>query len=101
MYGDGLIPRAVLDEIEAKPASEVQVIRNWLQAYEVEVRPAADPWLEQLPSELGVGEREALALALECPLRVLILDDQEGRRIAREKQLPVTGACLLKLATVA
>jgi predicted nucleic acid-binding protein len=36
-------------------------------------------------------EREAIALALEAGADLVILDDQRGRRIAREKGLSVTG----------
>jgi len=47
--------------------------------------------LEELPSGLGRGEREAIALALETRADLVVLDDQQRRRVAREKGLSVAG----------
>jgi predicted nucleic acid-binding protein len=40
---------------------------------------------------LGDGERAALALAMERDADLVVLDDQEGRRIAKQRDLSVTG----------
>lgn len=44
-----------------------------------------------LPPDLGIGEREAIALALETEADFIILDDQQARRVARARGLQVTG----------
>lgn len=44
-----------------------------------------------LATTLGVGEREALALALEVPNSLLIIDDGQARRIGRLLGLTMTG----------
>ena len=44
-----------------------------------------------IPVELGRGEREAIGLALDAVADLVILDDQEGRLVARDKGLSVTG----------
>ena len=42
-------------------------------------------------TDLGAGEREVLALALETPDAICIVDDALARRIAGALQLRVTG----------
>ena len=42
-------------------------------------------------TDLGAGEREVLALALETPDSVCVLDDALARQIANALQLGVTG----------
>jgi predicted nucleic acid-binding protein len=44
-----------------------------------------------LVTDLGAGEREVLALALETPDSVCVLDDALARQIARALQLRFTG----------
>ena len=47
--------------------------------------------LSGIPAELGSGEREVIELAIERQADLVILDDLEGRRIARKRGLTVTG----------
>jgi uncharacterized protein len=44
-----------------------------------------------LATRLGGGEREAIALALEVPDSLLIIDDGQARRISRLLGLTITG----------
>lgn len=44
-----------------------------------------------LVTDLGSGEREVLALALETPDSVCVLDDSLARQVARTLRLPITG----------
>jgi uncharacterized protein len=53
-------------------------------------RPSSSPALP-LVTDLGPGEREVLALALETPDSVCVLDDALARQVARTLQLRVTG----------
>jgi predicted nucleic acid-binding protein len=53
-------------------------------------RPASSIALP-LVTDLGPGEREVLALALETPESVCILDDALARQVARTLQLRLTG----------
>jgi predicted nucleic acid-binding protein len=63
--------------------------------------PVDFPWLQvtdprSMPSEwlaldLGAGERAAMALALENPDRIVLLDDTLARRIAQAAGLQVWG----------
>lgn len=40
---------------------------------------------------MGDGEREALPLAVERDADLVVLNDQEGRRVAKQRGLSVTG----------
>ncbi len=83
-------PQAVVDELsegvrrraDSPDPSEVP----WLQV----VEPTSPP-SEWLSSDLGPGELAAIALAIEHPTRVLIVDDGLARRTARSAGLEVWG----------
>lgn len=91
LYEEVIIPSSVLDEVGAKPGKEAEQIRALLQNPKFQLRKAMKRTLEGLPPELGRGEREAIALALETTADLVVLDDQQGRCIAREGGLSVTG----------
>ncbi len=53
--------------------------------------------VQSLNVNLGAGESEAIALAIECSAANLILDDNKARRVAGHLQLPVTGTLAILL----
>jgi uncharacterized protein len=55
------------------------------------MRPPSSSIALRLITDLGSGEREVLALALETPDSVCILDDSLARQVARTLQLRFTG----------
>jgi predicted nucleic acid-binding protein len=57
----------------------------------VAVRPPSSSIALPLVTDLGPGEREVLALALESPDSVCILDDALARQVAKTLQLRITG----------
>ena len=88
LYKRILIPPAVLDELKHPLAPEP--VRNW----------AAQPpgWLEVLTpigrvdiAQLDLGESEAIALATEMHVDVLLIDEQAGRQEAIRRGLKVAG----------
>jgi hypothetical protein len=90
LYSDILVPASVLDELEAKPG-EIEKIQALIQGGDFQVQKAANENIDRIPADLGVGEREAIALAIEKNADLVILDDREGRKIARSRGLSVTG----------
>jgi predicted nucleic acid-binding protein len=50
-----------------------------------------------LADELGMGERQAISLALELHADVLLIDELAGRRQAEERHLLVTGTLTVLL----
>lgn len=91
LYDEVIIPTAVLDEIAAKPGKEAKRIRALIRSRRFRLGRATKRALKGVPGDLGAGEREALALAVERRADLVVLDDQQGRRVARERGLAVTG----------
>jgi len=96
LYGRVLVPPAVLTEMQHPEAPP-----------EVQAWAAAPPvWLEEmqvmhldatLADELGMGERQAISLALQLHADVLLIDELAGRRQAEERHLLVTGTLTVLL----
>jgi len=90
LYGKIVIPEAVREELLRPEAPEI--VRIWTAQ--------APAWLEtRTPASvadsslarLDAGERDAIMLAAELNAEQLIVDDREGRRIAKERGIPVIG----------
>ena len=92
-FGQVLIPAASLEELrihEELPGSEV--IRKtlevgWLRVEEVEDRTL----VHVLREDLDRGEAEAIALAIQVKAARILLDEREGRRVAKSLGLKITG----------
>lgn len=90
LYGKITIPEAVADELEvgrlrAIYLPEISSI-DWITI----TRPRGQRLLPLAP-DLGSGEREAIALAVETEDSLLILDDALARRHARLLGVKMTG----------
>ena len=81
------VPEAVYRELIAVrpglPGSKVTEEYPWLRRYQIK-RSLVAP-------DLHDGEREAISLALELGVRVL-LDEERGRRFARRRMVEVIGS---------
>jgi predicted nucleic acid-binding protein len=96
LYGRVLVPPAVLTEMQHLDAPP-----------EVQAWAAAPPsWLEQtlvteldttLAERLGMGERQAISLALELHADVLLIDELAGRREAKQRHIFVAGTLTVLL----
>lgn len=89
LYRRAAAPAAVIEELIAapEPVAATQVLEQapWLE------RLAPRAVAEGLSAVLGRGEAEAIALALEYPEALLLLDDRAARRAAESLGVPVTG----------
>jgi predicted nucleic acid-binding protein len=90
LFGEICVPEAVAAELQAGrqrnvPLPDPQVL-PWLT-----VRPVQQPALLPLVTHLGSGEKEVLALGLELPGSLLLLDDRDARRHASALALNVSG----------
>ena len=90
LYGQVIIPQAVLLELDALGAPSV--LREWIE----------DPpsWLnvravkitnDQSLSCLDFGERHAISLAVKLKADLIILDEREARKVAASRNLKVIG----------
>lgn len=95
------MPEAVVEELSegSKRGFDVPDVENydWLKV----VNPNHTPF-EWLALDLGAGEVAAMALALENPERVIVLDDALARRTAQAAGLTVWGTLrvLLEAKTI-
>lgn len=88
LYGNLVIPSNVIREL-SHTLAPVEV-RRWASALpawaSVQTAAQLDP-----ASQLGLGEREAIALAIEIKAEQLLLDDRAARRVAMLHGLLVAG----------
>jgi len=90
----------LFDEVWIPEAVKNELLAGRSKGYDVP-KPDDYPWLsvvnpKSMPSEwlaldLGVGEIAAMALALENPKRIVLLDDMLARRTAQVAGLQVWG----------
>ena len=92
-FGQILMPTGVLEELrveEALPGSAQlrdAIAAGWLQVQEVENQEL----VQLLRRDLDRGEAEAIALALQLQADWTLVDEREGRKIAKRLGLRVTG----------
>jgi len=92
-FGQIIIPDAVLTELrinENLPGSQqLQTALNqgWIMIETVENQA----FVQLLRRELDQGEASAIALAIQLNADLLLLDERDGRRIARTLGLNLTG----------
>lgn len=90
LFDEVWTPKAVRNELQAGRSKGYDVPNpddySWLNV----VNPKSTP-SEWLALDLGVGEIAAMALALENPDRVVLLDDMLARRTAQVAGLQVWG----------
>lgn len=92
-FSEILIPNAVLDELkinEERPGSQAiceAISAGWIQVRQVSNEPLA----QVLKQTLDKGEAEAIALAVELEANWTLLDEREGRKVAKSLGLKVTG----------
>lgn len=91
LYGVIYIPSAVYREllvgVERGNHPPLESELDWLLVHPVVGVESLHPSLRNL----GVGEMEALALALQLNADLLLMDDRAGRRAAQGYGLPVIG----------
>jgi hypothetical protein len=92
-FGIIRVPKAVwielsrLEHASGKQALDQARAQGWIQ-----VREAANrPMIGILSATLDAGEAEAIAMSLEWPANLLIMDESSGRTMARHLNIRITG----------
>ena len=90
LYQRLVVPEAVRDELDVgrlqgEDAPDVSVY-DW-----IEVRSVRVPSVIKFITDLGPGEAQVLALALESPDSLVILDDGFARAVAGAQNIRLTG----------
>ena len=91
LYGTVLIPAAVHHEVlrpgEMRPGEDDLRSADWIV-----LSPVENPVLvEALRLELGAGEAEAIALAVQKQADLLLMDERRGRAIAARLGINIVG----------
>jgi predicted nucleic acid-binding protein len=89
------IPPAVVAELQHPGSPEV--VRRWAQSPPtwLEVRPLTNP---PLGLKLGLGEVEAITLALELKATTVLIDDRRARKAAADRGVNVMGTLAVLVA---
>lgn len=92
-FGTIRIPTAVWTELSrlehdfGKQALEQAHAEGWIEVHETANRPM----IGILGVTLDAGESEAIAMSLEWPADLLIMDESSGRAMARNLKIRITG----------
>ncbi len=96
LYGEVLTPEVVWQEITRAPtfavAAALQVANDARDAGWLQIASAGNrPLVRQLETVLDPGEAEAISLAVERAPSLLLIDERDGRQMARTLGVPITG----------
>jgi predicted nucleic acid-binding protein len=91
LYARLHIPHGVWDELNAGgkrwPGRDEVIAADWIERHTVQNQAL----VTALQRDLGQGEAESIALALELDADLVLLDEREGRRAAQRLGLDVGG----------
>jgi predicted nucleic acid-binding protein len=96
LFSEIWIPTAVVDELREgqRKGYDVPDVNEYVWIQVVDPRTTPSEWLSL---DLGMGELSAMALALENPTRIVLLDDLLARRTTRAAGLSVWGTLKILL----
>jgi len=94
LYGKIYIPHAVYEELitDASDKKYIEDIKGFIEEKIIEVKEVKNTSLvKALKKDLDTGESEAIALALEMEGYLIVIDENEARKIAEIYGLNKTG----------
>lgn len=100
LYGEVVMPAAVQGELQLntqRPGAQVltqAIAAGWLRVQTV----GNTTELTALSPPLDSGEAEAVLLAGQMTCQLLLIDDWQGRTVAKQRGLPVVGVAGVLLA---
>lgn len=100
IFGEVIVPSAVYEEVTfeeaSRPGAALIIQADWLQI----ASPNTQPTIEPLLLGLDVGEMDVLLLAREISPDWVLIDEKQGRRVAKAMDLPVKGTLGVLLTAV-
>lgn len=91
LFGTICIPAAVAAELEAA-FSVSKIWSDCLEGERITIQSISNAiFAKQLTPFLHQGEAEAICLALEKQAKLCLIDDKDGRTIARMNSVPIIG----------
>ncbi|MCW5933752.1 MAG: DUF3368 domain-containing protein [Fimbriimonadia bacterium] len=92
MFGRVLLPQTVYQELTH--LSSPDIVRDWFDDLPIWIE-VVEVFLEEPTEDIGIGEQEAICLALENKADVVLMDDARARKVATQKGLQVAGTLRL------
>lgn len=92
IYGEIIIPQAVYDEVTALGSSDASAVAVQTFPWIKTIQTTNLALVAELQKKLDLGESEAIALAIELSADLLVIDDESGRKIARNLSIKLIGA---------
>jgi hypothetical protein len=92
-FGHLVVPDAVLTELDSRPdlpgagCVRQAVAEGWIEL----AAPQNIAMIQLLREDLGLGESQAIALAIERPAVCILMDESDGRRRATALGIAVVG----------
>ena len=80
----------IYEEVHCTP-TVIEEFGSPLPTWIVRTEPVVDDTLKVLESNLDLGEASAIALSLQLPNSLLLIDEAKGRKIALQMGLSITG----------
>lgn len=100
MFDEVIVPGKVYDEVVSqgigRPGSAAIAQADWLKV----VSSGQSPTIEPMLLGLDEGEIEVLLLAIESQPDWVLIDERQGRRVARALKLPIKGTVGFLLTAV-
>ncbi|MBN1954213.1 MAG: DUF3368 domain-containing protein [Anaerolineae bacterium] len=100
MFDEVVVPTSVYEEVTiagaSRPGATLIAQADWLQV----VSPGVEPTIEPMVLGLDTGEVDVLLLAREIAPDWVLIDERQGRRVAKAMNLPVKGTLGIFLAAV-
>ncbi len=90
LAGSVIVPSAVVNEICAKKEG-IPILDELKRDERFLINDDETVPFELLAWDLGVGETQAIALAMQQKAKRVVLDDLEARRCAKAMELPIIG----------
>ena len=87
LYGEIMIPQAVLEEIRSQPAKRLTASSDWIKIVRVKNKDERSLFR----ARLHAGEVEVMLLAQEQNADLVIMDDNAAKKTAKFMGLKVTG----------
>lgn len=91
LYTTVCVPPAVRSEIFINPTEAEAKLYECIEGGKIQQRHPVKRTVQQVPERFGAGEREAIALAMDTPDALLVIDDAQARQFARSNSVSLTG----------
>ena len=90
IYGGAILPPDVVSELSVQVPNVPRFVIDDYPFLHVKM-PGNTQRVAELQSSLGPGEAQAIALALELQAQAILIDEQQGRRVAERLGLKPVG----------